>query len=168
MLNRAAVRFGGSDIVFALDMSYLGQTHTVDVTLPAHDKPGAHAVTRAQITEAFEARYKEVYGRPLEGIRVRVLNLRVSVIGRRPKFDLKLLAPDSETSGDEALIGSRRVWVDGAWRDAAIYERLRIPVGKVVPGPAILEQPDTTIFIEPDLEGRTDEFGNLVIARKGG
>ncbi len=168
MLNRAAVRFGGSDIVFALDMSYLGQTHTVDVTLPAHDKPGAHAVTRAQITEAFEARYKEVYGRPLEGIRVRVLNLRVSVIGRRPKFDLKLLAPDSETSGDEALIGRRRVWVDGAWRDAAIYERLRMPVGKVVPGPAILEQPDTTIFIEPDLEGRTDEFGNLVIARKGG
>jgi len=35
-----------------------------------------------------------------------------------------------------------------------------------VPGPALLEQPDTTIFIDPDLEGRVDQFGNLIISRK--
>jgi len=30
----------------------------------------------------------------------------------------------------------------------------------------LLEQPDTTIFIDPDLEGAVDKFGNLVISRK--
>jgi N-methylhydantoinase A len=39
-------------------------------------------------------------------------------------------------------------------------------VGVTVPGPAILEQPDTTIFIEPDLKGDVDRFGNLLITRK--
>ena len=37
------------------------------------------------IRDAFEARYRHVYGRPLDGIPVRVLNLRVSAIGYRPK-----------------------------------------------------------------------------------
>ncbi len=167
MLDEAGVRFDGSDVLFELDMSYLGQTHTVDVTLPVPYENGAVAATREGIGRAFETRYREVYGRPLEGIAVRVLNLRVSVIGRRPKFDLKLLAPEGETDVRSARIGARQVWVDGDWHEAAIYERLQVPAGSVIAGPALLEQPDTTIFVEPDLEGRVDAFGNLVIARKG-
>jgi N-methylhydantoinase A len=36
----------------------------------------------------------------------------------------------------------------------------------VIPGPAILEQPDATTFIEPDLQAEVDRFGNLVVSRK--
>ena len=61
---------------------------------------------------------------------------------------------------------SREVWIDGGWQQADIYRRLDLPIGSNVPGPALLEQPDTTIFIDPDLEGSVDNFGNLVIARK--
>ena len=63
--------------------------------------------------------------------------------------------------------GTRPVWVDGGWTEATIYERLHLPVGAEIKGPALLEQPDTTIFVEPDLAGKVDEFGNLVISRKG-
>jgi len=34
-----------------------------------------------------------------------------------------------------------------------------------VPGPAILEQPDGTIFVDPGLVGEVDGFGNLIVAR---
>jgi N-methylhydantoinase A len=64
------------------------------------------------------------------------------------------------------LTGERRVWVDGGWHTAAVYDRLVLPAGAQVPGPALLEQPDTTIFIDPDLTGTVDAFGNLVIERK--
>jgi len=30
----------------------------------------------------------------------------------------------------------------------------------------VLEQPDATIFIDPDLAGRVDALGNLVVERK--
>jgi N-methylhydantoinase A len=43
---------------------------------------------------------------------------------------------------------------------------LDVPESATVPGPALLEQPDATIFIEPDLEALVDNFGNLVISRK--
>ena len=43
--------------------------------------------------------------------------------------------------------------------------RRMLPVDAVVEGPAILEQDDATIFIEPDLRGRVDRFGNVIIER---
>jgi N-methylhydantoinase A len=60
------------------------------------------------------------------------------------------------------------VRVDGADLNAAVYERLDLPRDAVIAGPAILEQPDSTIFIDPGLEGRVDRFGNIVITRRDG
>lgn len=165
-LANAGVAFERRDILFELDMSYVGQTHTVDVPLPldfdaARTEIGAEAVLRA-----FETRYREVYGRPLADIGIRVLNLRVSAIGRRPKFDLTLLAPAAGAAPKDAHSGTRRIWFGGRYHDAPVYQRLPLAVGAEIPGPAILEQPDTTIWIEPDLRGRVDRFGNLSITRK--
>jgi len=36
-----------------------------------------------------------------------------------------------------------------------------------VVGPAVLEQPDTTVFVDPGLVAEVDRFGNLVITREG-
>jgi N-methylhydantoinase A len=33
----------------------------------------------------------------------------------------------------------------------------------VLHGPAIVEQPDTTIVIEPDMNGRVDAYGNILV-----
>ena len=166
LLDDAGVAFDGTEVLFEMDMSYQGQTHTLDVPLPLAMKDGTVNVDSKTIHAAFETRYRAVYGRPLSGVAVRVLNLRVSAIGRRPKFDLTLLAPADGVTLDDARTGTRQVWIDGAFHATAIYDRLPLSVGVEVPGPAILEQPDTTIFIEPDLIGTVDRFGNLIITRK--
>jgi N-methylhydantoinase A len=167
LLEGAKVKFDSRDTVFELDMSYLGQTHTVDVALPVEFNNGIVSVFSKLIEESFIARYTQVYGRPLEGIPIRVLNLRVSVIGRRPKFDLQLLAPKGDKNIKDAELGHRNVWVDGGWHQATRYERLMLPINAKITGPALLEQPDTTIFIEPDLVGTVDNYGNLIITRQG-
>lgn len=158
--------FESTGVQFELDMSYPGQTHTVGIPLPVDLANGKTGVTTQTILDAFTARYREVYGRPLEGIAIRVLNLRVCAIGRRPKFDLTLLAPKDGVALADAKTGTRQVWFDGAFRKTGIYDRLPLSIGTRVPGPAILEQPDATICIEPDLQGKVDRFGNLVISRK--
>lgn len=162
-LGKAGVQFVQADIVFGMDMSYLGQTHTVDVALPLEYDDGRCGITRDVVLKAFETRYQEVFGRKLDGFPVRVLNLRVSAIGRRRKFDLALLAPEDRLPLESARSGTRRVWFDGRVHDTAIYDRLSLGVGVTVPGPAILEQADATICIEPGMEGRVDRFGNLII-----
>ena len=166
LLDAAGVGFLGRAMRFELDMSYLGQTHTVAVPLPMPDDGSLPIVTAAMVRTAFEARYTAVYGRLLSGLPIRLLNLRGAVSGLRPKIDLARLAPPPDGDVEQATLGRRSVRVDGEWRQARIYERLALPVGARIAGPALLEQPDTTIFIDPDLVGRVDRFGNLLIERE--
>ncbi|EDP65335.1 5-oxoprolinase (ATP-hydrolyzing) [alpha proteobacterium BAL199] len=169
LLDRAGVAFEGRETLVELDMSYLGQTHTVAVPLTIRDGDGGSdglGIERDAVRAAFEARYREVYGRVLERLPIRVLNVRVTAVGRRPKFGLSILAPGADGSVEAAARGRRPVFVDGAWHDAAIFDRLALPVGAVIPGPAVLEQSDATIFVEPDLQAEVDRFGNLMVRRK--
>ena len=160
-LDAAGVRLERRDLVLAFDMLYQGQTHTIRVPCPSVE-PGS--LTRETLAHAFAAQYEAAYGRTLPGIPPRVLNLHVAVIGRRPYFDLASLAPSGGSLGAAAR-GTRRVYVDGAWHEAAIYARLELPADAVIEGPAVLEQPDTTIFVDPGMVARGDRLGNIVLER---
>lgn len=149
------------DVLFELDMHYVGQTHTVAVPLPV--KAGAK-VDEAIIRSAFEAAYSRAFSRLLSGIPVRIVNLRTAAVGRRPAFDLKALAPEGGTV-EAARRGERQVWFGDGWRTASIIDRLALPTGAVVHGPAILEQADATTVLDPGLTARVDPFGNLIVER---
>ncbi|MEM9341820.1 MAG: hydantoinase/oxoprolinase family protein [Pseudomonadota bacterium] len=163
LLDAAQSRFDARDTVFEFDMAYVGQTHTVAVPIPVEVVHGnVQAPTIAGIEAAFDAAYTATYGRLLEGGVRRVMNLRTAVIGRRPKFDLTALAPKGGRLTD-AKTGTRRVHFGGAWHETAILDRLALPVGAEVQGPAILVQPDTTVLVDPGLTARVDTFGNTII-----
>ena len=158
-LSKAENSLTGLSRSFELDMLYLGQTHSISIPLP--NDPNTYTIK--SIIDAFNEVYVETYGRLLPGIALRVVNMRVAVVGHRPKLDLSSMAPILSKKVDECVTGSRLVWCDGAEISVKIYERLDVPVGAKVLGPAILEQPDTTIFIEPNMFGIVDKFGNLII-----
>ena len=167
LLDAAKSSFERRDVEIELDMAYVGQTHTVSVPLPVAIEGGRITPpSRAQIAEAFDAAYLKSYGRLLGKGTRRVMNLRTAVIGRRPKFDLGALAPAEGGTVEGALKGHREVHFGDAWHETAIFRRLELPVGAVIEGPAILEQPDTTILIEPGLSGTVDRFGNVLIEPK--
>jgi len=154
-LDSAGVRFVAVDESIALDMLFTGQTHTLQVS-----------VQRAQLTpdglrKAFTDAYQNAFGRVLEGPVIRVMNLRYARIGRRPKFDLSVLAPVG--AGSTQPLGVQRVYHQGKWWDAQRYDRLALPVGAQVLGPAILEQADTTVWLEPGFHAKVDPMGNLLV-----
>lgn len=167
MLDAAQTRFEARETTFELDMAYVGQTHTVAVPLTVRIAEGRVVPpTRADIAAAFDAAYKATYGRLLAKGARRVMNLRSAVTGRRPKFDLATLAPHGTGTAEDARKGGRRVHFGDQWHETAIYNRLDLPVGAVIHGPAILEQPDTTVLIEPGLIGTVDAYGNTIITRQ--
>lgn len=156
-LDSAGVRFDAVREIIELDMLYVGQSHTVRVPV------AREALHREGIAQAFETAYREAFGRALDGIAVRIMNLRYARIGVRPKFDLGVLAPQAVEM--PSSLGTQRVYHAGQWWDAARFARLDLPVGASVAGPAILEQSDTTIWLEPGFSGRLDALGNLLITR---
>ena len=165
LLRKSGVNLVKLDIEFELDMSYIGQTHTVPVPLRVTIENNSAGITTDGIRDAFETAYRRTYGRLLDDIGVRILSLRTAVIGRRPKFDLTALRPTATGPVEDTVTSERQVWVDGGWRATRIHDRLALPVGARVPGPAILEQTDTTIFIDPGLVGEVDDFGNVIVRR---
>jgi N-methylhydantoinase A len=161
VITAAGIPVERVDVMYELDMHYLGQTHTVSVPLPVD--AAARDLSEALVRAAFEAAYAASFSRLLPGLAVRIVSLRVAAIGRRPAFDFSVFAPDAAASRDGAETGSRKVWFDGGFRDAAIWSRLALPAGATIEGPAILEQPDATTVIEPGHVGRVDRLGNVIV-----
>ena len=159
----AGLEIEGIETGFAFDMHYLGQTHTIGV--PFAPGPGGE-VTEAALREAFEAAYRKAYSRLLPGLAIRLVNLRSHAIGRRPPFDLAMLAPGPEARLADAARAGREVFFQGEWRETAIYSRLDLPVGAAIRGPAVLEQPDATIVVDPGLVATVDPLGNLILTRE--
>ena len=152
----------GIDVMFEADMHYVGQTHTVAVALPLTVAEGRTDVTEAVIRTAFEDAYRRAFGRVLPEVAVQLVNIRTAAIGRRPRFDLAALAPTATELAEPAY---RPVWFDGGWQTAAIHDRLALPVGAVIAGPAVLEQPDATTVVDPGLQARVDALGNVIVTR---
>ncbi|MCA3246842.1 MAG: hydantoinase/oxoprolinase family protein, partial [Azospirillum sp.] len=73
LIARAGVKLEGVETSVELDMSYVGQTHTLGVPLAGLAPDGA------AIQAAFDAAYKAAFGRLLDGIPARVLTLKVAV-----------------------------------------------------------------------------------------
>ena len=155
-----------TDLLFELDMHYLGQTHTVQVPLPAAPPGSDSGVAEDTVRSAFETAYLASFSRLLPEIPIRIVTLRVAAIGRRPAFDFSVFAPSPSASLAKARRGSRPVWFDGGWRETDIWARLDLPAGAMIAGPAILEQPDATTVLEPGFAGRIDSAGNLIVEPK--
>lgn len=160
LIRNAGVTFGEIERHYEFDMLYLGQTHTVvtPITLP----PGEE-LKRDAIHKAFETAYQKTFGRVLANIPIRLMNFRIAVIAKRPAFDMSLFAPVNGKPATTCLQGHRNVYAEGKYWKAPVYERLDLEVAATIQGPAILEQPDTTIFLDPGLVGQIDCFGNFLI-----
>jgi N-methylhydantoinase A len=164
VIHRSRASIEGLHAIIELDMLYLGQTHAVAVPIP----PDAGALSIEIIRAAFDASYRRAYGRLLDDIPVRVLNLRLSVIGQRPHVDIAGLARGERADTVEAChLAEQRIYADGDWHDGLIIDRLRLPEGAIVNGPCLLVQPDATTYVDPGLVARVDRLGNIIIEEQG-
>jgi N-methylhydantoinase A len=74
-----------------------------------------------------------------------------------------LFAP-SASGAEPQAIGTRRAYFRGVWSNTALFDRAALAAGNTLIGPAIIEQSDTTIVIDPGATATVDRLGNLVIS----
>lgn len=145
--------------LFSVDMQFVGQSHLLRVPLetPTPD--------RATLRRLFEDVYFRRFHVELAQIRANLVNVNTSVIGERAPLDLSTLIDPAgrQTSLEAAQTGERPVYFDDAWHDTPIYWRDDLPANFQASGPAIVEQMDTTILIEPGDHAEGDCEGNIII-----
>lgn len=159
LIGKEAVAIREIREIYSVDMQFIGQTHLLRVPLPSA------MPTRAELQARFEEAYFNRFHVELPEIRASLVNVNTSVIGRRTEIDLSMLidAAGRKATLAEAQTGTRSVWFDG-WRETPIYWRDHLPLKATIPGPAIIEQMDTTIILEPGDVATQDDDGNIIIS----
>ena len=150
-------------VVHSFDMQFVGQTHILSVFLPTYDL--SHEVVQSAFDEAYYGRFRV----RLPEIRAQIVNVKTTVMGRRTGICLDGLidASGRVESLEMAQNGARPVWFNGDWQNTKIFNREALPLSAEIKGPAILEQMDTMVLIEPGDEAISDKNGNILISLGG-
>ena len=147
---------------YELDLRYLGQGFEIPVSLTAEDVEDVEAVDLvARVATAFDEEHRRLFSFLLSNAR-ELINIRVTAVGRRPEVAWQAL-PDGETSADGARVTDTRIWADGEWVEAGIYDRAKLHVGNVVPGPAVIVEMDSTTLVLPGHSATVHAGGSLLI-----
>src|SRR5262245_21316455 len=137
------------------EMRYTGQSFEVSVPLPA-----GRIVDLAPVLAAFHQAYDRIYGYVDRTAPVEVVDLRLQVVATVPRPAPS--PPAAVVARDVGAPAHRRVYFDGGFVDAGVYRRADLRPGDTFPGPAVVEQYDTTTLLPPGFRMRVDAWGNLI------
>ena len=147
----------------SVDFRYIGQGFEVSVVIPHRTYS---ADFHGELEELMRAEYRRLFGRMVDAVPFETVNLRLAARAGR---EGKAIDFDCHAAfGGAGKKGTRPVYFieAGAHLKTDVYDRLRLTPGTEIPGPAIIEESDTTIVIPPNAMARVDGFHN-VVARLG-
>jgi N-methylhydantoinase A len=140
----------------------VGQGFDLVVPLP----PGPYAddaVARPALAAAFENAYREKFGRGPPAVPMEFINARVSVRVAVSGSQIADLAT-GEASGS-AIKGKRRAWFAeaGGFVDATVYDRDSLGANTMIAGPALVEDPGSTLVIGPAATAQVMPSGSIIV-----
>ena len=152
--------------VIKIDCRYRRQYHEVSVEIPSRVFSNCDT---AAIARAFHEQHNRLYGYSLEeeGAPVEIINIRLQAVGEveKPEFRTESLAGADPSHG---LKGERPVYVfeEQKFVTVPVFDGHRLIHGNRIPGPAIIEQVTTAIFVSKSFDCVIDKFGSFVLYRK--
>src|SRR5690606_32781627 len=121
----------------------------------------------AEMTSAFEERYRAAYGDAarITSSPVQVSRIGVDAVGEIEKPDLVKVPAGGASPESAAERPARDIyWVEvDAWQPAAVWDGMMLKSGNVVAGPALIELPATCVAVPPEATASVDSYGNFII-----
>lgn len=142
------------------DVRFVGQGHEVSVLLP---EGALTAGDRPEIGRRFEQAYRQLYGRAGPDVPLEVINWRVVASGPQPDMDLRL--PVDGLKGEAVPKGVRAAYFPerGGYVETPVYDRYTLGPGATFRGPAIVEEPESTLLIGDRGRARVDDRLNVIV-----
>ena len=142
---------------------YQNQEFAVEVPLPA----GApDAAMMATLIATFHDAYEREYTYRLDA-GVEIIGIHMVAASEVGKLEITKL-PRTGATVDQAIKGRREVdYATEGIHEATIYDGALLEPGMSFAGPAVIEDPGTTVVIQPDNRVSIDDYGNIHIAIRG-
>ena len=149
----------------SMEMRYLGQFHEVEVTEVPLGKIGPKELEG--ITEAFHRRHKALFTFDMVQREVEFLNVCLKATMRQEPLKLAEI-PQGSGKPDQALKRHRPVlWsLAKGFEETPAYDGTRLKCGDRIAGPAIIEEPATTVVIPVSYDCTVDKVKNYILSRR--
>ena len=156
---------GAAEIVRSADLRFRGQDFELVVDLP--EGPYAPA-SAGDIAGAFRRAYERVFSRVPPGVEVEVVSVRVAArVGGEGRATVDGVGAPPGGASREACKGTRAAYFPecGGLAETPVYDRYALRPGDRFPGPAIVEERESTAVLGPGGRFEIDDEGNLVMIR---
>ncbi|MFB6155079.1 MAG: hydantoinase/oxoprolinase family protein [Haloferacaceae archaeon] len=137
----------------AADLRYHGQSF--ELTVPVDDP-----LSVPDVVERFHEAHDRTYGYRMDEP-VELVTLRATAAVTRDPPAMRYAA-----AGDPDR-GTREAHFDGEYRETPVYGREALPAGETVPGPAVLEQAESTVVVPPSWTGTVLADGTVALVADG-
>lgn len=118
--------------------------------------------TIAEARSAYEAAHKRRYGYCYPEREIELVSVHIEITGHSPTT---LPSSRAVPRYDPSSQGNSRQYIDGLWRDVAVFEREKLRPGAVIDGPAIVAEQHATTVIASSWRGAILSAGELLISR---
>ena len=164
-LSREGVGPGDMAFLHQADMRYVGQSYELTIPLP---DGGVSPHGLPAVIARFHEEHDRAYGFKADDEPVEFVALRLSAIGGISRPRAREI-PGSGVDLAAALKTRRAVYFaeSGGPVDCPVYDRYGLGPDFEVPGPAIVEEVDSTTVIHPGYGAVVDRYGNLFLRRQG-
>lgn len=145
-------------VEFEADVRYSGQAFEVPMPVTLEE---LQAEGLGPLEKAFDAEHRRLFTFNMDAER-ELVNLRAVALSAVQEI---ASVPIERGDGNpaRARIRDHRIWADGDFHDAVIYDRSLLRAGDVIPGPAIVCEMDSTTLVLPAHAATVDDHGVILI-----
>ncbi|AYF00158.1 hydantoinase/oxoprolinase family protein [Paracoccus yeei] len=161
-MDRAGVKAADVALIRTADLRYRRQTNDLIIQL---DAGPVTASVVADLVRRFENTYEQTYGKgsAFREAGIELTNIRVEAFGKARRPEISLRTP---TAQPKAATRSIFEPVAGQWMDCAVYNWRELPMDFQVEGPAVIEHPETSVFVAATQIARLDANSNITIEER--
>lgn len=147
----------------SVDMRYVGQVHECSVDI------GASRIshkTIAAIKSAFHAVHRQLFTYDEPESAIEIVNIEVTACGKTGALGARPHRQGGQA--DAAITGHRPMFFAGDSLPLAtpVYDGELLGAGDVIRGPAVIDEPTTTLLIQEDWEARLDSSECYVLTQR--
>jgi N-methylhydantoinase A len=150
---------GHPKFIPSIDLRYKGQSYEINID---------YKNNMTQLLKSFHATHSQRYGYCSHDREVEIVGIRLTAITNRKKPEIvKRRRKINKASGirKEKALEYRQILFDLAnrWVKTPIYRRSELQFGFSGEGPAVIEEPSSTVVVYPGMKFNVDQFGIIHI-----
>ena len=161
-LARDGVDQADAERSFALDVRYQGQSH--ELTVPLQGSIPFDERSIAEAGRLFDELHERTYSHRRDDQHL-LVTIRLMSRARR-KLALPSVEMPTTCSSEPARIRQIHLYGHDEPIEAAVFVRAQLAPGFSIVGPAIVEEPQSSTFLPPDMKLSVGQSGELLIERR--